>query len=132
MFTIHEGIEFFTEFFKYKDAWLVGSAAKSYSNMDIGRVPKDFDILLQEQWYPYFPVSWGKHRKNTYGGLEYKTDNFELDVWLGNIGTYLRKVSWGDKGIALHLATRCILTTDEYPENKVITDRETYPRLVRE
>lgn len=104
------------------DAYLVGGGALNVIN-NVTSLPRDWDILVNDgRDLPDFEE---EPTRTSFGGRRYT--GLKLDIWHGDIGSYLRRCPWHHKACAVHLETGAVIGTSEYFAGRTgdVTDRPT-------
>lgn len=75
------------------EGWLVGSAVK---HIIYGEVPKDYDILIpSRELYQIVCTTLRdyEYKINTFGGLKFKINGLEVDIWVEELGHFITTAS---------------------------------------
>ena len=98
------------EYFKGTDAYLCGGGARSIMGL-APMPPNDWDVLLNNP-ADIIPDIPGARGETCFGGVRFI--DAEVDVWHDNVGHSLHTCRWHEKAVAIHLATGCVMGTEEF------------------
>lgn len=75
------------------EGWLVGSAIK---HIIYGEVPKDYDILIPNRELFQLVCTTLRdyeYKINTFGGLKFKINGLEIDIWVEELSHFIMTTS---------------------------------------